>query len=121
MIVRLLPARAREFFSSCKFRVLAAFTKKSVSGPDERDISWESRLPIRPVSKKPVRTDPCLPGYMGDRTARGDLLIADAGAAAAATGYAALFADLTVIGIALFGISLACVPCPYRNRSAVPL
>ncbi len=123
MIVQMLPARTREFFSSCKFRVLAAFTKKSVSGPDERDIAGKVGSPSGPSQKNLYARIRSLPGYMGDRTARGDLLIAAAAGAAVVTGYAALFADLTVIGIALVGIislvflalTAAAVRCRYRT------
>ena len=60
MIVQMLPARTREFFSSCKFRVLAAFTKKSVSGPDERDITGKVGSPSGPSQKNLYSTDPFL-------------------------------------------------------------
>jgi archaeal flagellar protein FlaI len=104
MTIRTFPARAREFFTGCRSRFGTVLSRKIPLGSGEPGPAGErGTAPV--LSEKNLYARMCsLPENMGDRTARGDLLIAASLGATFVTGYLALFAAIPIPAIAVSGM-----------------
>ena len=103
MNVRTFPARAREFFNGCCNRFGIPASQKRIPEPGE-PCPVREHGPAPVLSEKNLYARICsLPGSMGDRTVRGNLLIAASVSATFVTGYIALFVAIPIPAIAVSG------------------
>src|SRR5208283_928685 len=122
MTLRSLPVRAREWFAWYRTLLHSTAAQKETkclgapAVPPDGATSDHSQGRVYALIRR-------IPGLMGNRTTQGDLLIVTTAGAAVLTGYAALFADITVTVIVFVGIvslvflalTAAAVWCRYRT------
>jgi len=122
MTLRSFPVRAREWFAGCRTLLHSKAAQKDAKCPKAGAVppamatSDHSQGRVYALIRH-------IPTIMGNRTIQGDLLIVASAGAAVVTGYAALFADITVTVIVLVGIvsiafltlTAAAVWCRYRT------
>ena len=114
MNVRLLPARAREWCAGCRTLLHLTAAQKDEKCPGMPAVPPDG-APSDHRQGRVYALIRSIPGHMGNRTPKGDLFIVGSGAAAAATGYMALFAYIPVAAIAIFGI----VSCAFLILTAI--